>query len=138
MTYAMPTRRRRKKSFYALSTELALAVPQVMTHRLLRMAAAGDKPSLRDRREFDRMITEKAAAFGHSWADMAVKSLEVNQKLALSFMRSWLTHSPAGAHHAMQLQRAALNVLAAGMAPVHKRATANARRLNRLKRRKRT
>ena len=131
-------RRRRKKSFYALSTELALAIPQVMTHRLLRMAAAGNKPSLRDQREFDRMITEKAAAFSDSWADMAVKSLEVNQKLALSFMRSWLTHSPTGAHHTKQLQRAALDVLAAGMAPVHRRATANARRLNKVKRRRRT
>jgi hypothetical protein len=131
-------RRRRKKSFYALSTELALAIPQVMTHRLLRMAAAGGKPSLRDQREFDRMITEKAAAFSDSWADMAAKSFEVNQKLALSFMRSWLTHSPSGVHHTKQLQRAALNVLAAGMAPVHRRATANARRLNKVKRRRRT
>ena len=134
----MLRRRRRKKSFYALSTELALAIPQVMTHRLLRMAAAGDKPSLGDQREFDRMITEKAAAFSDSWADMAAKSFEVNQKLALSFMRSWLTHSPSGVHHTKQLQRAALNVLAAGMAPVHKRATANARRLNKVKRRRRT
>lgn len=133
----MPLRCRRKKSFYALSTELALAVPQVMTHRLLRMAAAGDKPNLRDQREFDRMLTEKAAAFGDSWADMAVKSFEVNQKLALSFMRSWLTHSPTDSHHIKQVQRAALNVLAAGMAPVHRRATANARRLNKVKRRKR-
>ena len=127
----MPRRRRRKKNLYALSAELAVAVPQVMAHRLLRMAAAGDRPTARDRRELDRMITEKAAALGDSWVEMAWKALEVNQRLALSMTQSWLTGAPTVAGHAKRLQRAGLEVLAAGMTPVHRRVTANARRLNR-------
>ena len=125
----MPRRRRRKKNLYALSAELAVAVPQVMAHRLLRMA--GDRPTARDRRELDRMITEKAAALGESWIEMAWKALEVNQRLALSMTQSWLTGAPTVAGHAKRLQRAGLEVLAAGMTPVHRRVTANARRLNR-------
>ena len=133
-----PRARRKKKNFYALSTELALAVPQVIGHRLLGMAAMNGKPSLREQREFDRMISEKTAAFSDAWTDMAVKSFEVNQQLASAFLRSWLAYTPPSARHAKQLQRAALDVLAAGIAPLHKRATANARRFRKVKRRKRT
>jgi hypothetical protein len=124
-------RRRRKRNLYALSAELAVAVPQVMAHRLLRMASAGEKPSVRDRREFDRMIREKAAALCDSWVEMAWKSLEVNQRLALSVTRSWLIGSPTAVGHAKRVQRAGLEVLAAGLTPVHRQVTANARRLNR-------
>lgn len=122
---------RRKKRLYAHTAGLALAVPQVIAHRLLRMAAASHPLSPRDRREFNRMNSEKAEALAEAWANVAVRGLEVQQKLALSLMRAWLTRTPIVSSHLRRLPGAGLEVLAAGIAPVHKRATANARRLNR-------
>ena len=129
----MSFRRGRRTSLYVKSAELALAVPQVMAHRLLRMASSS-KPTLQDRREFDRMITEKAEAAGEAWGKMAVKTFEANQELAFSLMKSWLRGSPSLVRHAGAVQRAAGSVLAAGIAPVHRRATANARRLGKVRR----
>jgi hypothetical protein len=126
--------------FAMKAAELALAVPQVMSHRVARMVSAGNTPSARDQRELHRMSTEKVAAFGESWSNMAAQSLRANQQLSLSLMRSWygvwLGNMPTVSRHSKQFQAAALDVLARGMAPVHRRAVANARRLNRAKRRK--
>jgi hypothetical protein len=134
---AMSSRRRRKKRLYTKCTELAFAVPQVISHRLLRLAASGHKPSARDRREFDRMITEKAEAMGEAWGKMTVKAFQANQELALSLMKSWMRGSPAVVRQSSIVRRAASECLSAGIAPVHRRATANARRLAKIKTRKR-
>jgi len=107
-----------------------------MGHRLLRMASSG-KPTKRDRREFDRMITEKAEAIGEAWGRMALKAFQANQNMALSLMKGWMRGSPSVVQHAVTLQRTATDVLAAGLAPVHRRAVANTRRLARIKVRKR-
>lgn len=112
--------------------ELAFAVPQVMGFRLWRMALAGPQPSARDRAEFHRMGVEKLEAFAESWQAMGWKMLGVQQELMLGMLRLWmpwwhLPHLAAGDH----FQRAASEVLNAGLAPVHRRATANARRLAR-------
>jgi len=97
---------------------------------------AGGSPSARDRAEFHRMGTEKVAAAAEAWNAMAVQALVENQKLALSFMQSfwfpWLRPSSRSASR--QLSNAALRVLGSGMAPIHRHATANARRLRRIKR----
>ena len=132
----MSFRRQRRTRLYTKSAELALAVPQVMGHRLLRMASSG-KPTKRDRREFDRMITEKAEAIGEAWGRMALKAFQANQNMALSLMKGWMRGSPSVVQHAVTLQRTATDVLAAGLAPVHRRAVANTRRLARIKVRKR-
>jgi hypothetical protein len=87
--------------------ELSLATPQVMAHRLTRMAMAGPVPSARDQREFSLMGQEKVQAFQQSWVAM--------------WMQALIT----------PLQPA--KVLAAGMAPVHTKALANARRLSKRK-----
>jgi hypothetical protein len=126
----MSPRRRRKTRLYTKSAALAFAVPQVIGHRLMRMASSG-KPTRRDRREFDRMITEKAEALGEAWSRMAVKTFQANQEIAFSLMKGWMRGSPSVVQHAAALQRTATEVLAAGLAPVHRRAVANARRLNR-------
>ena len=126
----MSFRRRRRTRVYTKSVELALAVPQVIGHRLLRMASTG-KPTKQDRREFDRMITEKAEAIGEAWGRMAVKTLQANQEIAFSWMKGWMRGSPSLVQHAAALQRTATEVLAAGLAPMHRRAVANARRLSR-------
>ena len=131
----MSTRRTRKAPPVARqAAELAVAVPQVIAHRLTRLALAGPAPSGRDRREFQRMGAEKAAAFAESWNAMAQQALEATPALALSFLRAFW--SPARAKSAAksatrQVSRAALGMVQKGLAPVHRRAVANAKRLSR-------
>jgi hypothetical protein len=119
------------------AAELAFAVPQVVAHRVTRMATSGPKLSARDRKEFERMVAEKSAAFGDSWNAMAVQAVLANQALAASFFKAFLGvargRKPSAARSAAQLQRAALGVLGKGLAPVHRKAIANAKRLRRTK-----
>jgi hypothetical protein len=133
----MPARRRRPPaSLSAKTAELALAVPQVVAHRLLRMAHAGPHLSARDRKEFARMIAEKNSAFGESWNAMALQALQSQRAfaaaLALAATPTRSTRASPAAHAlATQLQRATLAVIGKGLAPVHRRAVANAKRLAR-------
>ena len=100
----------------------------------MRMALAGASPSARDRSEFRRMGTEKIAAFTESWNAMAVEAVRANQQLALSCMQAfWFPW----ARPRRRARRTALGILGAGMAPVHRRALANAKRLGRASRRRR-
>ena len=132
---ALP-RKRANRSLAAKTAELAVAVPQVVAHRMTRMALAGAKPSARDRKEFARMVAEKNAAFGESWKAMAAQAAIANQALAVSTLRAFLAvaqgRRPTAAS-AAQLQKAALGVLGKGLAPVHRKAVANAKRLARTK-----
>jgi len=132
----MPARRRPPASLSAKTAELALAVPQVVAHRLLRMAQAGPHLSARDRKEFARMIAEKNSAFGESWNAMALQALQSQRAfaaaLALAATPTRSTRASPAAHAlATQLQRATLAVIGKGLAPVHRRAVANAKRLAR-------
>ena len=134
-----PRRRRRSKSLAVQTFELGIAAPQVIAHRMARMAAAGPSPSARDRAEFHRMGIEKVAAAQEAWTAMATQAVLENQKLALSFMQSlwfpWMRPTPTAKSVSRQLNRAAAGVLGKGMAPMRRRAVANAERLGRTKRR---
>ena len=116
----MPQRRRSASPLARQAGELAFAVPQVVAHRLTRMALAGPVLSARDRREFHGMAQEKVHAFWQSWFAMGWAMLQASQQ-------AWIA--------ALQGARVPLldaeAVLAKGLAPVHRRATANARRLAR-------
>jgi hypothetical protein len=132
----MPTRRKRAALPLAFqAAELAVAVPQVVAHRIARMALAGPTLSPRDRKEFAGMVAEKNAAFAASWAAMAWQAALAQQTLAASFMASMLGAAggqrPSAAAAATEWQRAAVGVLSHGLAPVHRKAVANARRLAR-------
>lgn len=134
----MPSHRTRKTtSLLAKTAELAFAVPQVVAHRVTRMAIAGPAVSERDRKEFQRMGAEKAAAFGEAWNAMTLQAVRANQTLATSLLRSFSSPSLGGRPDAgravAQLHSAALGILGKGMAPVHRKAVANARRLARTK-----
>jgi hypothetical protein len=134
----MATRRRRAtQSLTVKAAELALAVPQVVAHRVTRMALSGPKLSARDRKEFQRMVAEKNAAFSESWSAMARQAALANQALAGSIFKSFLSMArgkrPSAAVSAAQLQRAALSVLGKGVEPMHRKAVANAKRLGRTK-----
>ena len=133
MTY----RRRRKRALSTQAVELTLAVPQVLSHRLNRLALAGSSPSLRDRREFYLMGTEKIEAFYESWNAMLVEMLEANLKFmfapVLFWWSPWVGTTRAFESFSKRSQRAALAVLGSGLAPFHRRAVANARRLRRVR-----
>jgi hypothetical protein len=132
--------RRKSLRISKQATELMLAVPQVVAHRLGRMNSG--RPSARDRRELQLMGNEKFAAFGESWSQMALEMLKANQRMAQAWALAWFSPlritSRAAARKsvlstAAQMQSATLQVLASGLAPVHRRATANAKRLGRVK-----
>jgi hypothetical protein len=129
--------KRKTKSITTKAAELAVAAPQVVAHRVARMAIAGPTLSERDRKEFNLMVAEKKTAFAEAWEAMATQTVRANQTLAASFYRSmwsprgWGSASPGKI--AAQVQGAALGILDKGMGPVHRRAVANAKRLARTK-----
>lgn len=133
----MPTRSRRNSSSLPMQiAELSLAVPQVIAHRVARMALAGQTPSDRDKREFERMVAEKKDAFGQSLNAMAAQAVRANQTLALSLIKSfWLPTGRTLTARAVasRVQRATVGVLSKGMEPIHRKAVANAKRLARTK-----
>lgn len=130
----MATRRNRNARSIALKTaELTYAAPQVVAHRLARMAVSGPTPSARDRKEFQRMGAEKVAAFTESWNAMALQTIKTNQALAAGWFWSPWTVGRPSARKATQLQNASLGILSKGIAPVHRKAKANAKRLARTK-----
>lgn len=132
----MPNRIPRAATSVARQTaELALAAPQVVAHRMLRMAAAGAQPSARDQREFTLMVAEKQDAFTQAWTAMALQSMSASQSWMLGWMRLWsMPWAPGvwgGQALVSQWQNAAWSVAAKGLAPVRRTAVANAKRLNR-------
>ena len=130
-------RTRKPMQLAAQAAELAVAVPQVITHRVTRMAIAGPSPSARDRKEFHRMGTEKVTAFNEVWNAMTLHAFRANQQLALSFMQSlwfpWASPKTSFRKASKQLSNAALGIAGKSMAPAHRRAVANAKRLGRTK-----
>jgi hypothetical protein len=129
--------RRRRKPVVLQAAELAFAAPQVVAHRVARMAGAGLAPGLRDRREFHRMGSEKVAAFAESWMAMTFAGFRAQQDLTLAIMRAWnpvLGGKASAARLSRAYRSAALAVTDAGLAPIHRRAVANAKRLRYAKR----
>jgi hypothetical protein len=116
----MPRHRRSSPTLARQAGELAVAVPQVVAHRLTRMALAGPLPNARDRREFHGMVQEKVHAFWQSWFAMGWAMVEAAQQ-------AWIAALQGARVPLVDAQA----VLARGLAPVHSKATANARRLGR-------
>jgi hypothetical protein len=123
------------------------------------MATAGHSPSLRDRREFARMGIEKVEAANESAWAMGRHLTTLNAQLGA---RAWKDLMEAGnawmslaassnvpqaverqvklmrtvsksAASASTLSNAAARMTRHGLAPIHSRATANAKRLSRVK-----
>ena len=124
----MPRRRRRKSSLVR-AAELSVAAPAVMALRTARMLAAGASPGARDRRELQRMGTEKVEAYWESMNAMALQA-------ARQWWSLWLTPWTGSKTSQKKLQRSMTKILEQGMIPVHRRAAANARRLSRRKKRR--
>ncbi len=127
--------RRRKPAVQKLA-ELSLAVPQVVGHRVARMAAAGPWPGAHDRREFHAMGAEKVAAFGESWAAILLQLWRSQWSLAVSLSSWWWSPArwvpgawPGGTQAWQQWAQGPAQALEQGLGPVHRRAVANAKRL---------
>ncbi|MGE0799817.1 MAG: polyhydroxyalkanoate granule-associated phasin [Lautropia sp.] len=145
------TRRHGGNRLTRQTAELALAAPQVVAHRLSRIALAGAAPGARDRQEMVRMGAEKVQAFHESWGAMVWEAWRQQQRWLQSWMTMpwlsspWLTTQwlpwAGFAQHVSRpgdlgrLQRAMTGIASAGLAPVHRRAVANSRRLGGRKRR---
>jgi hypothetical protein len=99
------------------------------------MARAGATPSARDQREFWLMGSEKVLAFYQSWFAMFAEAGRINQQIALALFRAWLmpwtATVPSLGRSAARMHRAALDIANKGVAPIHRRAVANAKRLGR-------
>lgn len=121
-----------------------IAVPQVLAHRTGRMLISGHSPSAADLRELRRMGEEKSDAFVESWTAMAAQAMTVQFQFAAATMQAatrasswWMPPFSAAPSLSMaemtrwssQWQSAALDVASKGLAPVRRRAMANAARL---------
>jgi hypothetical protein len=131
-----PRRKNPSARLIAQSVETATAAPLVVAHRLGRMAAAGPWPSARQRKENSQMVNEKVLAFYQSWAAMWQQAYRSQMQLAQNLTAAAL--APVGSRRrpgasSAALAHAATRILSAGLAPVHTKAVANAKRLGRNK-----
>ncbi len=139
--------------------EMFTASAQVIAHRTGRIAKAGHSPGLRDRREFAGLGLEKVEAAGESLFAMGQHLTASNAQLA---MRAWRDMAGAGnawlglvrsrtlpqmmsghaalassvsksAQSASQLSDATARMASRGLKPLHSRATANAKRLGKIR-----
>ena len=126
--------RRTSRRLARQAIETSVAAPLVVAHRLSRMATAGSPMSARDRSEFTRMGMEKIWAFNQAWLAMWMQML-ANQFDLMQALMSAAVGASLGRRSSSARQSAwsaaANRRLSAGLAPVHKTATANARRLSR-------
>lgn len=132
----MTTRRRSSASRVASQLgSLSLAAPQVVAHRVSRMAMAGPFPSARDQREFTGMVVEKQLAFAQSLTHMWFAGTQVQQELMLAWVRGvfssqWM--NPAfNVDLTHKAHKGGMSVLSRGLAPIERKAASNARRLAR-------
>lgn len=129
----MARRVRKSKSHSKKYMELAVAVPQVIAHRVTRAALAGPIMSERDQKEFQRMVYEKQAAFTQAYREMSVQMFRVNLQLTTTLIRAFFAPlSLTAISMAAQTQHAVGTVLGKGLAPIHRTATLNARRLSKV------
>jgi len=137
------------------TAEMMTASAQVIDHRTRRMAAAGPKPSARDRREFALMGQEKVEAAAKSAQGMAAHMLTMNPFLGAGAAQQTLAAATAmmslagsrtvsqalarqaklvrtmtqSAGTASRLSSSSARLALRGLTPIHARATANAKRL---------
>lgn len=131
--------------------EIGWAAPQVIAHRTQRMLRSGPFPGAVDRDEFRRMVDEKGEAWFESTLQMSVELWKAWFEIAASATSSWWwipasaatrAWPPSLAGHADGWQsayrgaarrwmRSVPHIAYVGLGPVHRRATANARRLAR-------
>ena len=117
------------------TAELAFATPQVIAHRLQRMAVAGPTLSERDRREFTGMVVEKQIAFTQACFAAWQQWARAQQSFALAAWRAFFSGTLPGLMSASSLAGRSFATSAAmanaALVPVHRKAVSNAKRLGR-------
>ena len=122
--------------------ELSVAAPQVIALRSLTLLAPGAAGNAHTSAEVVRMTAEKLQAWHESMTAMGVQIQRAQQEWAVAAMRQWWSACampwrfpvPALVPGRAQVERTVARVVRSGLAPVHRRATANAKRLTRSKR----
>ena len=115
--------------------DLSIAAPQVVAHRLTRMALAGPVPNARDQKEFTGMVLEKQLAFAQSWWGAWNAAMQAPWTMAWSTWQTalsggMLSNSPWGMWKMAERSWApAAQVVNAALTPIERKASSNARRL---------
>ena len=118
-------RRRPGTDTSARLLELGMLAPAVAGSRLARMAWEGASPSARGRRDMVAMVLEKQIAFAQAWSAMCTEAWHLQVRFGLA----WFSAAPTAAQSAAMLDNGLQRIVAKGLAPVHRRVVANARRL---------
>lgn len=126
-------RKHSSRSVARQQAELAWAAPQVMAHRIARMMAAGAVPDARDAAEFTRMFTEKTSAFSQAWVAGWAALWWAPWQVAMEVVRAQAGFGGANALAPARRawRRQGWGIAGSWLAPVHRTAVANARRLGR-------
>jgi hypothetical protein len=131
-------RRSPSASLTSKAVELAMAVPQVVTHRLAMLSMAGPYPSHRDQREIISMSTEKIAAFYQSLTAVWFQSMRAQMmalyRLPLLMTMPALTNVASMRKSTHTAGIALAEIMVAGITPIHRKAVSNAARLARKRR----
>jgi hypothetical protein len=109
--------------------EINAVVPGIVSHRLMRLAWAGATPSRSDRTELSRMSSEKWQAASQSAVAMTAFAMQQQMAMAQSFMHAMWAPWMGVSHSSIPVTNPVAGMLSAGLAPYHRIATANARRL---------
>lgn len=113
----------RPPDVWQMGVELWTLAPVVVTQRLMGLVPdSRGMHSVRQRREMQRMVSEKVTAVQHGWAEMGVGVLLAFQTM---WLRGWWSPlSPSEWPDPMKVAADALR-------PIHRTAAQNARRLGR-------
>lgn len=113
--------------------QLAVAAPIVIAHRMMRMAQTGVSPSADDRREMNRMSEEKFDAFTESWNGTTMGMTLAYMNFGLDLMHlAWSPWARTGGlmkAAALRFGEATRTSMQGSLAPIRRRAVANAKRL---------
>jgi predicted Co/Zn/Cd cation transporter (cation efflux family) len=110
--------------------EINAVVPGIVSRRVMQFAWAGTNPSRSDRKEMSRMAAEKWQAASQSAMAMTAFAMEQQMQVAQSFWQAiWAPWMGMSADYGRPVANPVASLLNAGIAPYHRIATANARRL---------
>lgn len=123
----------RKASAASKAVDIAVAAPQVIAHRVARMALAGPLPDARDRKEFTGMVQEKELAFAQGFMAWNTAVLRWQMHMQMQWFSACLRGDYAKAFNQLfsplPLAVASDKAVAQALEPVRRKAVSNAKRL---------
>ena len=119
---------------FSKAADIAVASPQVVAHRVARMALAGPVLNDRDRKEFTGMVQEKQLAFAQSFMAWNTEILRWQMQWQMQMFGAMVSGNWQSMANRMlspqPLMAAAERATAKAMEPVRRKAVANAKRLS--------